>query len=98
MNKSDFNALFAAIDIDNSGTVDFMEFAAFFGKCSSDFECVKNRQSVLMARASTRERIATKRASTANMSASYLANLGKIEDDDLNHDSDADEKDDIEDQ
>lgn len=78
LNQSDFNALFAAIDLDNSGSVDFMEFTAFFGKCSSDFERVKNRQSVLMARHSMSYKMAEKRASTADMSASYLANLAKI--------------------
>jgi Ca2+-binding EF-hand superfamily protein len=40
LSESDFNSLFSAIDLYKSGSVDFMEFAAFFGKCSEDFERV----------------------------------------------------------
>jgi hypothetical protein len=52
MSESDFNTLWASIDIDKNGTVDFLEFCSFMGQCNDDFEKVKGRQSVLEARPS----------------------------------------------
>ena len=37
MSKSDFNALFTAIDLDNNGTVDFLEFCSFIAKCNGEY-------------------------------------------------------------
>lgn len=78
LSESDFDALFASIDLDKNGSVDFMEFISFFGKCQDDYDYVKNRQSVLLMRESTIMKSTERRASTAEASASYLANLGKI--------------------
>jgi hypothetical protein len=44
--ESAFNALFAAMDLNGSGAVDFLEFCAFMGQCHDDFEKVKNNKSV----------------------------------------------------
>mgnify|MGYP000403906722 CR=1 FL=1 len=52
MNESDFNALFAAIDLQKKGKVDFLEFCTFMAGCHEDFEKVKNRESVRAGRAS----------------------------------------------
>jgi Ca2+-binding EF-hand superfamily protein len=37
ISQSDFNSLFAAIDLDNNGTVDFLEFCTFMGQCSDEY-------------------------------------------------------------
>jgi hypothetical protein len=37
ISESDFNSLFAAIDLDNNGTVDFLEFCTFMGQCSDEY-------------------------------------------------------------
>lgn len=50
MNQNDFNALFAALDTDGDGTVSFMEFSAYMGKCYDDFDSLKKQASVKEAR------------------------------------------------
>jgi len=50
MGKSDFNALFAALDTDGDGTVSFMEFCAYMGKAYGEFEKMKEDRSVKMTR------------------------------------------------
>eukprot|EP00585_Thalassiosira_rotula_P022233 CAMPEP_0196225016 /NCGR_PEP_ID=MMETSP0912-20130531/49662_1 /TAXON_ID=49265 /ORGANISM="Thalassiosira rotula, Strain GSO102" /LENGTH=612 /DNA_ID=CAMNT_0041504459 /DNA_START=1 /DNA_END=1837 /DNA_ORIENTATION=+ len=50
MNQNDFNALFAALDTDGDGTVSFMEFSAYMGKCYDDFDSLKKSASVKEAR------------------------------------------------
>ena len=50
MDEKDFNALFATLDTDGDGTVSFMEFSAYMGKCYDDFDKVKSDDSVKQAR------------------------------------------------
>lgn len=38
MTDSDFNALFAALDVDGNGTVDFTEFCAFMAQCGQVYD------------------------------------------------------------
>jgi hypothetical protein len=44
MNINDFDALFAAMDIDKNGKVDFMEFCAFMSLCGEAFTEEKAKQ------------------------------------------------------
>lgn len=50
MDEKDFNALFAALDTDGDGTVSFMEFCAYMGKCYDDFDKLKSVDSVKQVR------------------------------------------------
>lgn len=50
--QGDFDALFASIDLDKTGSVNFLEFCTFLGDCHEDFERLKNRESVIANRAS----------------------------------------------
>lgn len=43
MNEFDFNALFAAMDLNNSGTVNYLEYCAFVGKCSGEYRSDRKR-------------------------------------------------------
>ena len=53
--EHEFNALFAAMDLDGDGDVSFTEFISYFGQCEHEFDNVKNRQSVLDNRESRRD-------------------------------------------
>mmetsp|Transcript_26220 Transcript_26220/g.60923 ORF Transcript_26220/g.60923 Transcript_26220/m.60923 type:complete len:214 (-) Transcript_26220:297-938(-) len=46
MDQRDFDALFAAMDLDHNGDVDFVEFCAFLGKCDAEYRAVRRRSSV----------------------------------------------------
>jgi len=46
MEKKDFDALFAAMDLDHNGDVDFVEFCAFLGKCDEEYRAARRRSSV----------------------------------------------------
>jgi hypothetical protein len=37
ISESDVDALFAAMDLDSSGTVNFVEFCTFMGQCHDEF-------------------------------------------------------------
>jgi len=49
MEKKDFDAMFSALDIDNSGEIDFVEFAAFLSSCGSEFDKVNQEQKAMTA-------------------------------------------------
>jgi len=52
MEQRDFDALFAAMDLDKSGSVDFLEFCAFMGKCHDEYENARAGESRVVARRS----------------------------------------------
>ena len=52
INESDFNSLWAVIDADDSGNVEFLEFCAFLAGCHDEYETAKDRRSVIATRAS----------------------------------------------
>ena len=52
MSHVEFDALFAVMDADGSGTVDFLEFCAYMSMCKSDFNEAKDRKSIREVRAS----------------------------------------------
>jgi len=43
MEEHDFNALFAALDVDHNGKVDFLEFCNFLSSCGSEFNEARDR-------------------------------------------------------
>ena len=47
LSKKDFDAMFAAIDLDQDGIVDFLEFAAYLGRCGDELEEAKQRRSTV---------------------------------------------------
>jgi hypothetical protein len=58
LSESDFNALFAAIDVDQIGTVDFLEFCTFMGKCSDEYRSARANRGSVADRASRRISVA----------------------------------------
>jgi hypothetical protein len=58
MSESDFNALFAAIDLDQSGSVDFLEFCTFMGQCSDEYRSARADRGSVADRASRRISVA----------------------------------------
>ncbi|EJK61780.1 hypothetical protein THAOC_17670 [Thalassiosira oceanica] len=44
ISDKDFQALWSAIDVDNSGEVDFVEFIGFLGSCGTQFDAVNKEQ------------------------------------------------------
>jgi hypothetical protein len=58
LSESDCNALFAAIDLDQSGTVDFLEFCTFMGKCSDEYRSARTNRGSVTDRASRRISVA----------------------------------------
>mmetsp|Transcript_10291 Transcript_10291/g.13076 ORF Transcript_10291/g.13076 Transcript_10291/m.13076 type:complete len:474 (+) Transcript_10291:54-1475(+) len=47
ISDKDVEAMWAAIDIDNSGEVDFVEFIAFLGSCGTEFESISKEQKAM---------------------------------------------------
>lgn len=47
ISDKDIEAMWAAIDIDNSGEVDFVEFIAFLGTCGNEFEATHKEQKAM---------------------------------------------------
>jgi hypothetical protein len=58
LSELDFNALFAAIDLDGNGTVDFLEFCTFMGKCSDEYRSARANRGSMADRASRRISVA----------------------------------------
>lgn len=54
MDKHDFDALFAAIDLDKNGTVDFLEFCAFMGNCHDEYREARIERGSVVAKSSRR--------------------------------------------
>jgi hypothetical protein len=74
LSESDFNALFAAIDLDQSGTVDFLEFCTFMGKCSDEYRSARGNRGSIADRAS-------RRISVADTAARRLSSVAPGSDD-----------------
>jgi len=45
--RSDFDALWAVLDADGSGGVDFLEFCGFLGKCHVEYDVARNSRAVI---------------------------------------------------
>lgn len=69
MKKSDFNAMWSALDIDGSGEIDFVEFTAFLSSCGAEFESV-NKEQKAMTKAE-KLKYASMRLSTKNAGDTY---------------------------
>ena len=54
IHQKDFDALFAAIDLDSSGSVDFLEFCAFMGKCDQEYRAARADRGSIVARSARR--------------------------------------------
>eukprot|EP00541_Cyclophora_tenuis_P017445 CAMPEP_0116557396 /NCGR_PEP_ID=MMETSP0397-20121206/9217_1 /TAXON_ID=216820 /ORGANISM="Cyclophora tenuis, Strain ECT3854" /LENGTH=314 /DNA_ID=CAMNT_0004082849 /DNA_START=1 /DNA_END=946 /DNA_ORIENTATION=- len=68
MEKHDFDALFAAIDLDKNGSVDFLEFCAFMGKCEKEYKLARvDRRAQLVANASSRRLLDTENSEDGAM-------------------------------
>jgi len=52
INKSDFEALWNAMDLDESGDVNFLEYCAFMANCHDEYDSARNNSKVISARAS----------------------------------------------
>ena len=52
ISESDFNALFASLDDDGSGEIDFAEFISFIGKCGTQISKLPRKE--LLRRGSVR--------------------------------------------
>jgi Ca2+-binding EF-hand superfamily protein len=79
ISESDFNSLFAAIDLDNNGTVDFLEFCTFMGQCSDEYRFERgnlNRGS--MADRASRRFTVDDTADAADMADSTAAPRGPL--------------------
>ena len=64
ISDSDFDALWAAMDLDNSGQVNAIDFFVFLSACGSEFEEVYNEQQVLPKK--ERLKLAARRLSNIN--------------------------------
>jgi Ca2+-binding EF-hand superfamily protein len=47
ISDSDFNVLWSALDIDGSGSIDFVEFCTFLSGCGEAFDEVYNHQQTM---------------------------------------------------
>ena len=52
--RSDFDALWAVMDADDSGSVDFLEFCCFLGDCHDEYESARQNSDVIAQRVSQR--------------------------------------------
>lgn len=86
INTSDFNALFAAIDTDRSGTVDFVEFCSFMGQCHDEYVHARaNRGSIHEKRMSVSTN-AARRISSVAYDAEAAAAAVREEEEEEEHD------------
>ena len=52
--EHDFEALWAVLDADGNGTVDFLEFCAFMGQCHDDYNMARLDRNSIAVNASSR--------------------------------------------
>lgn len=74
LSESDFNALFAVIDADDNGYVDFVEFCAFLAKCHDEFRAAHADRGSIMERSS-------RRMSVVESAARRMSSMGAIAED-----------------
>lgn len=76
VDKRDFDALFAAIDLDKNGTVDFLEFCAFMGKCHDEYRVARvERGSIVATKSIRRELAGTTARRLSSMAPSPAADI-----------------------
>ena len=71
IHQKDFDALFAAIDLDGSGSVDFLEFCAFMGKCDQEYRAARVDRGSIVARS-------TRRLQVTNTTARRLSTMAPV--------------------
>ncbi|KAL7572810.1 hypothetical protein ACA910_014667 [Epithemia clementina (nom. ined.)] len=69
MTRPEFDALYAVMDADGNGTVDFLEFCAYMSLCKADFNEAKDRMSIRQVRASFLAPTEASRSSFAEQTA-----------------------------
>jgi len=78
MSKSDFDALWAVMDADRSGSVDFLEFCAFMGKCHEEYNQARADRGSIAERSSSRILFAT---TSARLLTKSMEMVAKVDDD-----------------
>jgi len=67
LSKKDFSAMWSALDLDNSGEIDFVEFTVFLSSCGDEFDKVNKEQDVMTK--AEKLNFASKRLSVRDLSA-----------------------------
>mmetsp|Transcript_22800 Transcript_22800/g.52763 ORF Transcript_22800/g.52763 Transcript_22800/m.52763 type:complete len:332 (+) Transcript_22800:322-1317(+) len=89
MDQKDFDALFAAIDLDRNGEVDFVEFCAFMGKCEDEYRAARADRRSIVARRSVRASVA---GTTARRLSSLPASFPRVVEDSDDDDDESKEE------
>lgn len=76
--ESDFEALWAVLDADKSGTVDFLEFCAFMSQCHEDYNAARMDRGSIAERASIRFSVAEKSARRLSQQLSVRGGLSDV--------------------
>eukprot|EP00525_Craspedostauros_australis_P008600 CAMPEP_0198133634 /NCGR_PEP_ID=MMETSP1442-20131203/59668_1 /TAXON_ID= /ORGANISM="Craspedostauros australis, Strain CCMP3328" /LENGTH=586 /DNA_ID=CAMNT_0043794765 /DNA_START=209 /DNA_END=1970 /DNA_ORIENTATION=- len=91
MNRHDFEALWAVMDADGSGYVDFLEFCAFMGQCHEEYDNARDDRMLMAERLSRRFslRLSQIEENSAQQAASEIEAIAGV---DADADADADAK------
>ena len=68
LSDKDFESMWAALDIDNSGEIDFVEFTVFLSSCGTEFEEVQKEQAAMTNK--EKLKYASQRLSSMDLNAS----------------------------